>query len=435
MATTLSIRCALAALAAGAALIAIPGSASAAFPGANGLIASSLCEDGAGCAADHIWTIDPATGAEKRVTSGPATDLDPSFSPDGKQIVFTRCPVAGNCRVAVVPTSGGSVEELTIGAATDGQPSYSPDGRQIVFKRSDANGSQLVVMNADGSNQTPITSGPRREYDPAWSPDGSEIAYSSCGLLDCRVNVVSPGGGVPTPLTTAGDDNSHPAWSPDGSHIAFLHNDYVKLETDVWVMDAHGGDQHALTHTAKSAGAYFQAYSPDGSKIVYAQYDGGANEPLFVMNADGSDPHLLTGAAEYHQMVDWQSTLPAPPASPAPAAKLSVPARCSDRIAGSSKRDRLRGTAVGDLIDGLAGNDVIRGGAGDDCLNGGKGADRITGGKGADRITGGPGRDTLNLVDGRRDVANCGLGADTVRADAQDLLRRCERVTRVKRRS
>jgi Tol biopolymer transport system component len=178
MPTTLSIRCALAALAAGAALIATPGSASAAFPGANGLVASSRCEDGVSCASPHIWTIDPAGGAEKQVTSGPATDLDPSFSPDGSRIAFTRCPVAGNCRVAVVATSGGSVEELTIGAASDGQPSYSPDGTRIVFKRSDANGFQLVVMNADGSKQTPITSGERKEYDPAWSPDGSQIAYT-----------------------------------------------------------------------------------------------------------------------------------------------------------------------------------------------------------------------------------------------------------------
>jgi Ca2+-binding RTX toxin-like protein len=76
---------------------------------------------------------------------------------------------------------------------------------------------------------------------------------------------------------------------------------------------------------------------------------------------------------------------------------------------------------------------VIRGGAGDDCLNGGRGNDRITGGAGNDRVTGGPGRDTLNLVDGRRDSADCGPGADTVRADAGDKLKRCERVTRVKR--
>src|SRR5947208_14738955 len=72
---------------------------------------------------------------------------------------------------------------LTSTQTNDHSPAYSPDGSKIAFKRnSDAFGvvSDVYVMNADGSNQTPVTTGGKVDtFEIAWSPDGTKILFVS----------------------------------------------------------------------------------------------------------------------------------------------------------------------------------------------------------------------------------------------------------------
>jgi Tol biopolymer transport system component len=73
---------------------------------------------------------------------------------------------------------GSGQRRLTSGAARDLAPSWSPDGRTIAFDRRVGRGSgvsyEIYVMNADGSSQRPLARG----TEPRWSPDGKKIAYS-----------------------------------------------------------------------------------------------------------------------------------------------------------------------------------------------------------------------------------------------------------------
>jgi hypothetical protein len=115
-------------------------------------------------------------------------------------------------------------------------------------------------------------------------------------------------------------------------------------------------------------------------------------------------------------------------------------ARCSNLIAGTSRRDRLVGTSGGDRLLGRGGRDRLAGRAGADCLSGGRGGDRLVGGSGNDRLGGGPGRDRLyggrgddriGARDGRRDVVHCGAGThDVAVVDRRDSVGGCETVRR-----
>jgi Tol biopolymer transport system component len=58
-------------------------------------------------------------------------------------------------------------------------PSWSPDGKLIVFAAGTENDHDIFVMNADGSQRRQLTSGPANDRVPAWSPNGSLIAFSS----------------------------------------------------------------------------------------------------------------------------------------------------------------------------------------------------------------------------------------------------------------
>ena len=111
----------------------------------------------------------------------------------------------------------------------------------------------------------------------------------------------------------------------------------------------------------------------------------------------------------------------------------------ADRLYGSGGDDRLFGDDPGsgvpgrDRLSGNAGNDLLEGGPGRDALRGGRGRDRVVGGGGSNRLYGGRGNDSLNAVNGRRDLVDCGRGSDRARVDPVDRVRGCEHVRRITR--
>jgi hypothetical protein len=96
-------------------------------------------------------------------------------------------------------------------------------------------------------------------------------------------------------------------------------------------------------------------------------------------------------------------------------------------VKGGSGDDTLNGGEAGDTLDGELGNDTIDGKGGDDTLLGGAGDDTLTGGQGVDRFNGGAGKDTIDSKDGAAERVDCGIGNDTVTADAADDLHQCRR--------
>jgi Tol biopolymer transport system component len=99
----------------------------------------------------------------------------------------------------------------------------------------------------------------------------------------------------PVRLTTHAAGDIHPAFSPDGSRIVFASYrvDYDAglsvLVPDLWIMNADGTGQERLTFFDHALGASSPQFSPDGTRIVFA-----LAFHIWIMNADGSDPVQLT---------------------------------------------------------------------------------------------------------------------------------------------
>ncbi|HEU4387120.1 MAG TPA: DPP IV N-terminal domain-containing protein, partial [Blastocatellia bacterium] len=82
--------------------------------------------------AGDLWSVDRAGGTAKRLTTNPAEESFPVFSPDGSRLAFSR-QVGGNWDVYVMPADGGEEKRVTFHPQSDYAMTWTPDGKSIVF--------------------------------------------------------------------------------------------------------------------------------------------------------------------------------------------------------------------------------------------------------------------------------------------------------------
>jgi|GEM_PF-1392598 len=185
-----------------------------------------------------LWIARARVGGQpRRLTDVTASDRDPVWTPDGKQLVFAsnrsgswdlwRAPVRLN-RYGWMTLD--SPVRITFDATTaELQPSVSPDGKRVVFRASDAHGRSLLrIVPMVGGASIPLTAGPD-DNAPAWSPKGDVIAFSAPGprqlksgaVRNLDLYVVRPDGTGRRVLwsDTLFATETLPRWSPDGRYV------------------------------------------------------------------------------------------------------------------------------------------------------------------------------------------------------------------------
>ena len=117
-------------------------------------------------------------GEQRNLTKDSRTDLNPSWSPDGRSIAFHSYR-DGNYEIYVMDANGNNQRRLTYNGAYDEQPIWSPDGRSIAFISKRDGNFEIYVMDADGNNQRRLTYNGAKDAEPSWSPNGRSIAFHS----------------------------------------------------------------------------------------------------------------------------------------------------------------------------------------------------------------------------------------------------------------
>lgn len=124
-----------------------------------------------------IYTI-RADGTNPRQITDEGVDQNPTFSPDGKTIAFDRLTKAGE-GIYTVNSDGSGLEKRTDPPKGfwDAEPSWSPEGTKIAFTRwKDGRRPDVFMMNADGTHIRKLTA-KTGGFSPAFSPDGKKVVF------------------------------------------------------------------------------------------------------------------------------------------------------------------------------------------------------------------------------------------------------------------
>src|SRR5690606_1006773 len=111
------------------------------------------------------WRMSPTGTGQTQLTTTGDVISPPVWSPDGTKIATVRS-VGGDLEIAAITVATQQNVNLTNSTGTDTQPSWSPNGDRIVFMSVRVGGSNIWVMNADGSSPTQLTTSPDPESEP-----------------------------------------------------------------------------------------------------------------------------------------------------------------------------------------------------------------------------------------------------------------------------
>ena len=231
-----------------------------------------------------------------RVSEG--THLSFDVSPDGKSIVFDLLG-----QLWLMPARGGVARPITNAVrdtAEDSDPSFSPDGRSVVFcgERNGRTGLWLLSLASGRPRQlTQLTDPDGYEGDPAWSPDGRTIAFtrvvpqlggrpgqrSAIFLLD-----VAAGTTRELSITgLAGANLSEPEWVHRGREISFVAQD-KQGNSGFCIVPSSGGQASPIGEESLRVRA--PSFAPDGDVMAYFAPDSSGRTQMWVqkLKATGS---------------------------------------------------------------------------------------------------------------------------------------------------
>jgi len=239
----------------------------------------------------RIWSVRPDGAELKQLSQAGADeqDVDPVFSPDGKEILFSSTR-GGKTGVWKMSADGSQPERICDGD----QAEWSPDGKQIALRREE----RLYTRELATGRERPITPEDWPHCSgPAWRPDGKQIAFACRWDAGNGVFLVAAEGGPPMKVYDK-KGACEPHWSPDGQRIVY------ETETNLFTIGPDGKKNRAVTFFGGVQ--RYGRFSPDGKSIVYCQgvSDRGPWE-LYIIPATGGTPRQLTeGGSDLNP--DWR---------------------------------------------------------------------------------------------------------------------------------
>jgi len=205
------------------------------------------------------------------------------------ELLFIQLTSPGKGELMLLDIPSGKIHQVGhSGSRADYIPSWSGDGKKMVFGSYQQGGWHVWVANADGSQAKRLSNYPNYntsyyEFDPALSPDAKYAVFNHAGDL-MKVELTKL---IPIRITPKnnGIGESSPSFSPDGKNIAIAAENDKDKGRDIYILDNKGSNLKRLTQDQGRNHA--PVWSPNGQNILFYSDRNGSME-LYEMNADGS---------------------------------------------------------------------------------------------------------------------------------------------------
>lgn len=214
----------------------------------------------------------------------------PVLSSNGREVIFVRTDTSYHSALFHMDLHTGEIIQLT-DFTNDIEPNWSPDGTEIVFTTSRDGFQELYVMNADGSNQTRLTENEQiNDLHGAFSPDGTKIAYmTNYSVSDGsgEIWLMDADGSNKQQITDNDVDDLNHVWSPDGMMLAWVRVTTDRYGTNIMLYDLASGETRQLT---QYPGYDFSIkWSPDSQWIAFSSDRNQGIDTMYLIRPDGTD--------------------------------------------------------------------------------------------------------------------------------------------------
>jgi Tol biopolymer transport system component len=239
-----------------------------------------------------IWILDAARGTKTRLTFSPQPDLDPVWSPTGKELAFASDRL-GHADIYTAAVGGSGYDSVLVRGPSHKRPNdWSPDGRYLVYEMEDPKTGRdlwyLQPKQGGGYESTPFLRTPAYEGTARFSPDGQFLAYVSTesGRPEVYVRRFPDGSGL---RRISVDGGRLPSWRKDGKELFYLEGTTLVSVTVATRPDFSIGEMRRLFKSPGLTDVHLSAsfdadpmygVSADGQRFLFPEIAGPAGKTV-----------------------------------------------------------------------------------------------------------------------------------------------------------